>query len=47
MPGVTIKKNAVVKNAVIAPDSIVFENDEVVGEEGNVVLYARKVKAHE
>ena len=47
MPNVLIKKNAVVKNAVVAPDSIVFENDEVVGENGDVVLYARKVKAHE
>ena len=47
MPGVLIKKNAVVKNAVIAPDSIVYEKDEVIGEDGQVVLYARKVKAHE
>jgi glucose-1-phosphate adenylyltransferase len=47
MPGVLIKKNAVVKNAVIAPDSIVYEKDEVIGEDGQVVLYSRKVKAHE
>lgn len=47
MPNVLIKKNAVVKNAVIAPDSIVYEDDEVVGENGDVVLYSRKVKAHE
>ena len=47
MPNVLIKKNAVVKNAVIAPESIVYEDDEVVGENGDVVLYARKVKAHE
>lgn len=47
MPNVRIQKNAVVKNAVVAPDSIVFEGDEVIGENGDVVLYARKVKAHE
>lgn len=47
MPGATIEKNAVVRNAVIAPDSIVFENDVVEAPEGEVVLYSRKVKAHE
>ena len=47
MPNVTIKKNAVVKSAVVAPDSVIYEDDRVVGENGNVVLYARKVKAHE
>ena len=47
MPGVKIEKNAVVRNAVVAPDSIVFTNDEVVGEGDDIVLYSRKVKAHE
>ena len=47
MPNALIQKNAVVRNAVVAPDSIVFEKDEVVAKEGEVVLYARKVKAHE
>lgn len=47
MPNVVIQKNAVVKNAVIAPDSVVFENDKIIGEGEEVVLYARKVKAHE
>lgn len=47
MPGVHIQKNAVVKNAVIAPDSIVFENDYIGSDDGKIVLYSRKVKAHE
>ena len=47
MPGARIEKNAVVKNAVIAPDSIVFANDVVEGLDGDIVLYSRKVKAHE
>lgn len=47
MPNVHIHKGALVVNAVVAPDSVIFENDEVVGEGDNVVLYARKVKAHE
>ena len=47
MPGAKIEKNAVVRNAVIAPDSIVFEGDVVEAPEGEVVLYSRKVKAHE
>lgn len=47
MPGVRIQKNAVVKNAVIAPDSIVFENDHIGSDDGEIVLYSRKVKAHE
>lgn len=47
MPNVVIQKNAVVKNAVIAPNSVVFENDKIIGEGEEVVLYARKVKAHE
>lgn len=47
MPGAVIEKNAVVRNAVIAPDSIVFEGDVVEAPEGEVVLYSRKVKAHE
>ena len=47
MPGVTIEKNAVVRNAVVAPDSIVFAGDVVEGKDGDIVLYSRKVKAHE
>ena len=47
MPGVTIEKNAVVRNAVIAPDSTVFADDVVEGKDGDIVLYSRKVKAHE
>ena len=46
MTGATVKKGAKVKNAVIAPESIVFEDDEIGGDEG-IVLYARKVKQHE
>ena len=47
MTGATVKKGAVVRNAVIAPESIVFENEEVSAPDGEVTLYARKVKAHE
>ena len=47
MPGAKIEKNAVVRNAVVAPDSIVFADDEVIGEGTDIVLYSRKVKAHE
>lgn len=47
MPGAVIQKNAVVKNAVVAPDSIVFEDSEVGSDDGEIVLYSRKVKAHE
>lgn len=47
MPGARIQKNAVVKNAVVAPDSIVFEGDRIGSDDGEVVLYSRKVKAHE
>lgn len=47
MPGVYIHKNAKVYNAVVAPDSVVFESDQVGKEDGDIVLYSRKVKVHE
>ena len=47
MTGALIKKGAVVRNAVIAPDAVVYEDEEVVAPDGEVVLYSRKVKAHE
>lgn len=48
MTGAKICKNAMVKNAVIAPNSIVPENEKVMPSDGEVVLYAKKVvKSHE
>ena len=47
MSGSTIQKGAVVRNAVIAPDSVVFEGDVVESADKSIILYSRKVKAHE
>lgn len=48
MTGATIGKNAFVKNAVIAPDSVVKDGETIEDSEGKVILVAnRKVKINE
>ena len=42
MVGVRVGKNAVVKNAVLAPDSVVKDGDVVSADDGDVTLYAKK-----
>lgn len=42
MTGARVKRGAVVRNAVIAPLSVVNENESVIGEEDNIVLYSKK-----
>lgn len=48
MTGVKIRKGAIVRNAVLAPGSVVGENEEVSAPDGEVILYSKKVvKSHE
>ena len=48
MTGVKIGRNAIVKNAVVAPFSKVNDDDVIEDENGEVILYAkRSVKSHE
>jgi len=43
MTGARVQRGAIVENAVLAPDSIVGDNELVIGTEEDVILYSKKV----